>query len=569
MYQREGLAAGRAGIECVLLDVVRAERIAPVDSQSERVQRTRIADRAHECGHAVFVDRQHGIQGQCGSHVVDREVKRGRDYAAVAVISSDRHQLCLIRTVAGVEGPTPRATVGSDLGHASHRSSDRHIIGQIHVAKGPRVDGGIALADRHRRIVRINGRRVVHAIDGDRHRGGVRATETVAGGIGEGVGICFPDGQFFELAIRVVAEAAVALNRQQGAGGQRDLRAHIDAAAVDCRDSHAVIIGIAVVGQHAAGRDVKDRVFVRASEIAGRLRRPVDDQYHVVVVRAGVVEDVKHRTVVGKCAAVGPTCELAYDAGAAVYVVDNHKLITRGRREAEIDAQARTAKSHHASGAEDLYLIVLGFGCCPVQIDSDLVAAVQRQIAVHYGLPGLPPGRSDLTVDDDIAAGKVSARSIMSDQAIKRCEGYLSRSCVQSGCHNCHSRGRHSFPDYINVAPTCRLHSDALHMDAKPTTGTVQSDTTAPRRPHTTAAGNHNTVLRAGAYHVDRAATGGFYNGIRSRNVNPFSRCSTGTPEYYIAGPGCRHAHTGPHSDAVPCTARAGGRDISAGGHAG
>ena len=86
MRKRKRLAARGACTKRVLLDVIRRKRIAPVHVQRERVQRTRIADRSGQCGHAVLVDRRHGIQRQRGRHVVDRD-PRTSEYCGGVIVA--------------------------------------------------------------------------------------------------------------------------------------------------------------------------------------------------------------------------------------------------------------------------------------------------------------------------------------------------------------------------------------------------------------------------------------------------------------------------------------------------
>lgn len=52
--QCKGLRSGRAGGEVVRFGVVRAEWIAPVDAQRERVERAGVSDRARDCGIAIL-----------------------------------------------------------------------------------------------------------------------------------------------------------------------------------------------------------------------------------------------------------------------------------------------------------------------------------------------------------------------------------------------------------------------------------------------------------------------------------------------------------------------------------
>ena len=54
--QRKRLAAGRAGAERVLLDVIRRQRIAPIHIQRECIQRSRIDNRPGQRCRAVLVD---------------------------------------------------------------------------------------------------------------------------------------------------------------------------------------------------------------------------------------------------------------------------------------------------------------------------------------------------------------------------------------------------------------------------------------------------------------------------------------------------------------------------------
>ncbi len=101
--------------------------------------------------------------------------------------------------------------------------------------------------------------------DGDDHRG-ILARRAVPGGVGEAVGRLLARGQPVEGAVRIVAVAAVSIDRDQRAGGQRDRAA--DRLPADGRDGQRIAIRVGVVVQdNAGGQRVLER---RAGIIHGR-----------------------------------------------------------------------------------------------------------------------------------------------------------------------------------------------------------------------------------------------------------------------------------------------------------
>jgi len=73
MIQSEGMTARPVGIKIILLHIVWAWRITPVDVQSEGILRTWVGQRTGQSSHRVFVDGNHGTQRQTGVNVLYRD----------------------------------------------------------------------------------------------------------------------------------------------------------------------------------------------------------------------------------------------------------------------------------------------------------------------------------------------------------------------------------------------------------------------------------------------------------------------------------------------------------------
>ena len=134
--------SGRCTVR-VRLHIVGRKRVAPIHHQRERVQRTRIADRAGQHGHSVLADRCHRVQDQRRCHVV--HLDRGRIAVAERIVICHR----------GVDGI-----------HVAERI--RRVVVQVLVRQGER------LALRRRRAVRVSldivGRKRIAPIHHQRER---------------------------------------------------------------------------------------------------------------------------------------------------------------------------------------------------------------------------------------------------------------------------------------------------------------------------------------------------------------------------------------------------------------
>ena len=119
MRQCERLTARCAGAEGVLFDVARRERIAPVHVRGKCVQRTRIADRAGQCGDAVLVDRHDRIQHQRRGRVVDRNGSLIVGETVVLVENATVDGVAAV-VLEGETGRCHRSPSGVGIGQTSH-----------------------------------------------------------------------------------------------------------------------------------------------------------------------------------------------------------------------------------------------------------------------------------------------------------------------------------------------------------------------------------------------------------------------------------------------------------------
>ena len=216
-----------------------------------------IVHRSHRHGHGGQVGIHRAIVGGVGEAVHTVEVGVGRVGHIGAVVDH--------RAVGRLRYRAHRERIPVHIGVVA-----QHINGRGRVILG------------YRRHVIHRHRRIIHAGDRHGHRGRVRTAVPVVDGVGEAVQRRIADTDRLELAVRIIVEGPIRINREQGAGRQRDLAAHICREAINLRYRQRVAVGVVinavtVVGQHVNGT-VEDGVLVCSEGIILGFRRFVAEK---------------------------------------------------------------------------------------------------------------------------------------------------------------------------------------------------------------------------------------------------------------------------------------------------
>ena len=286
---------------------------------------------------------------------------------------------------AGDAQAAQRAVAGGDAGGLEHRLACIGVGNGEGACVGQDGIGGVF--DDGARIVARDERGIVGADDGDGCGGGIRAAVAVGDRVGEGVLADLPGGQGVELAVRVVAEAAVGIHREQRAAGEGDGAAQ--RLAVHRGHGDGIPIGVAVVGEQAGAA-------------IGNSERPVFAEGVRAVERRAAAAGEAGKEVVGAVAAAsGGVQRLEADAVEGLAAgVDAERRVAGGVRRVQLEGPAGDFRTVvHRDPAADFAAVFI-----TDQVGDGELRLVQVAAEVQHDRFGLAGGGVEFGLRGHLAA---------------------------------------------------------------------------------------------------------------------------------------------------------------------